>query len=152
MFSAIGYGLPSGAAWPSANRALFVPFEVAAPTRVKKLWCYNGATASGNIDVGIYNRDGVRLVSSGSTAQAGTSAIQEFDVTDLDLYPGVYYFAMASDATTTTVVSWGATLMDHQSVGVLQMAAAMPLPATATFASLASAYTPVIGFSGRVLI
>jgi hypothetical protein len=53
----------------------------------------NGATASGNMDVGIYDYAGTRLVSSGSTAQSGTSAFQDFDITDTLLGPGIFYLA-----------------------------------------------------------
>ena len=110
---------------------------------------FNGSTASGNIDVGIYDLGGAKLVSIGSTAQAGTSAYQVFDITDTTLYPGQYYMAVAMDGTTGTLVRWSPGAQECRNLAMQQMASAFPLPATATFASVASSYIPWVFASRR---
>jgi len=54
----------------------------------------------GNVDVGIYDLSWNRLVSAGSTARSGASALQFADVTDTYLRPGRYYIAASNSGTT----------------------------------------------------
>jgi hypothetical protein len=113
------------------------------------LYHYNGATAANNIDVGIYDAAGTRLVSAGSTAQAGTSDLQLFDVTDTLLGPGLFYFAVSFDGTTGTVFRHVVSQNFGQALGVCQQtASAHPLPATATFAANAFQIVPTCGAFG----
>lgn len=140
---------PSNAVWPAANRALFVPFEVWSPMIAKKIAVLNGATVAANVDLGIYNLSGTRLVSTGSQTRTGASVIQVYDITDTLLSPGVYYMALASNSGTDTFLRFGLAALRLQVAGVQQMASAFPLPASAVFANPASAYLPWIGFSNR---
>lgn len=142
---------PTSAAWPSANRAIFVPFNVYHTLTIVQMLVFNGATASGNIDVGLYDLGGARLVSIGSTAQAGTSAYQAFDITDTTLNPGQYYMGVALDNATGTLNRWSANAAEWRGLGLQQMASAFPLPATATFALVASAYLPWVMASRRTV-
>ena len=88
----------------TANLACYVPFSLVEKRTALKMWVYNGSTASGNIDVGIYRADGTKLVTMGPTAQSGTSDLQVLDITDTDLPPGEQlYMAFAASAGTTTV-------------------------------------------------
>ena len=140
-------------AWLTANRAFFYPFWLAHAITVLKMFVFNGATAAGNIDVGIYTEDGRKLVSSGSTAQAGTSALQEFDITDTLLTPGRYYLAIAKDDTTGTVFLFNSPGTRFvQGAGVLMQETAFALPATATFATATLIQIPVFGFTTRALL
>ena len=133
----------ASAAWPSANRAIFIPFHLDEPTIITAIGVPNGATATGNFDVGIYDVAGTKIVSSGSTAQAGTSAIQTVDITDTLIGPGDFYMAIAMDGTSGTMYSTNSPAVSHlRMAGMLQMASAFPLPATATFATITSAYVP----------
>lgn len=144
---------PASAAWPAANTAIFVPFTVYQPLIAVKMFCLNGGTASGNIDIGIYDDQQNRLVSMGSTAQAGTSTIQSFDIADTTLLPGAYYMAMNESGTTGTNISWALSALVGGSMGLLQQAVgAIALPATAAFATLANAYVPNIGFTARTVV
>lgn len=157
---AVGFGLlqlavaSSGlAAYPTANKAFYVPFTLYRPYLVKLLWCMNGATASGNVDVGIYSLDGTRIVSSGSTAQSGTSTIQTFDITDTLIGPGFFYMAIALDGTTGTLgraapANAGVT----RSLGVLEQTSAFALPSSATFALSTAVYIPHFGITNRTVI
>lgn len=150
--NAMGLGT-SGAAWATANKALFVPFSVYSPITIVKMFVVNGATASGNIDVGIYDRGGARLVSAGSTAQSGTSAIQEFNITDTALSPGLYYLACALDNATGTLEVWTPALAIGRSLGICEQTSAFALPATATFAAASSTFrVPFIGATQRTVV
>ena len=140
--------------WPAANRAFYAPIVVERETVITQLWCLNGSIVAGNIDVGLYASDGTRLTSAGSTAQAGTTVIQKFNITDLFIGPGLYYLALAlSDGATATVGSMTTSLTQINRVcGCAEQASAFALPATATFATMAQVYLPVFGFSTRAVL
>ena len=57
---------PASVAWGTANNIVYVPFYLPRGETVVKLWTYNGSTAAGNTDIGIFTRAGVKLVSSGA--------------------------------------------------------------------------------------
>ena len=136
--------------YPVANLAIFMPFRIGIPITVKQLFSYNGLVAAGNIDMGIYDRNGVRLVSAGSTAQAGTSDLQAFNITDTQIGPGLFYIAIAKDDIVGTLIriTTGAS-WNWQVLGLAQQASAFPLPATATFAAYGQLLCPFIGLSTR---
>jgi len=140
-----GGSSPGSAAFPAANDAIFVPFVIQSATPIKRLFSANGTVASGNIDVGIYSEDGARIVSAGSTAQAGTTDLQFFDIADLILGPGRYYMAVALDNGTGTLQRANIIVARLQCLGLAKQASAFPLPATATFATVTAAYLPVVG-------
>lgn len=130
--------------WPAANEAIFVPFILDRPALVKRMFTANGSTVNGNVDVGIYTWDGARIVSIGSTAHAGTSTLQFFNITDTYLGVGQYYMAAAADGT-ARIQRYSVTIILCQHFGVLKMASAFALPASVTFATVTTAYVPHIG-------
>lgn len=137
--SIIQLGPSSSTAWPAANLAIFVPVRVPVPVTVYKMVVAAGSTASGNFDVGIYDIGGNKLVSSGSTAKSSSNE-QVLDVTDTYLGEGIYYMALSASNTGNyqLVVPAGTTPVPLQKMrlwGILQMATAFTLPATATFAA-----------------
>ena len=143
--------------WPSANRAIYVPFVAPESITVVKLFAGIGGVTSGNLDVGIYNQAGARQVSSGSTAMGPINTLQEFDVADTVLAAGRYYLAMAVSNVTASIQRWAYPVVTGgiewlQALGVAQEAAALPLPATATFAVVAVSYFPLVGISLRTLV
>jgi hypothetical protein len=144
---------PASAAWTTANQARYVPFKIMDACLVVKLLAYNGATAAGNTDIGIFTRAGVKILSSGAVAQAGTSNWQAFDVTDTWLNPGQYWFGLLNTTTTGTYFSF-TSLPAAKLAGVCSQAVgAGTLPSTATFATMdAAGIIPIIGLSLRVLI
>lgn len=144
-------GAGASAVWPAANRAIYVPFYLVERMTATKMFVSNGAAVSGNIDLGIYNAAGTRLVSSGSTAQSGTATAQVVDITDTVLEPGTYYMALAIDNTTATTLRNGGAAILLKGMAFAQQASAFPLPATATLAAVASAYTPFFGVSFRTV-
>lgn len=146
---------PASSTWPAANRALYIPLLVTEDITVTKLWVRNGTTASGNIDMGIYDSAFSRQVSIGSTAQAGTNVIQEFNIADTAITAGQYYIGIAMDNTTGTTFRYsaaggGAAIV--QGWGMAQEASAFALPATATPADLASSFMPICGIATRTQV
>lgn len=153
LYRLLGGATPASSAWPSANRAIFIPFSLAAPFQMKKVWWANGATANANIDCGVYSAGGTLLGSIGSTAQAGTSVVQSATLS-LSLTPGAYYMALVLSATTGTILrtSGLTAAAGLPAAGIAQQASALPLPATATFATAASSYVPLFGITSQSVI
>ena len=139
-------------AWQTANKAAFIPFSVYAPITIVKMFVVNGATVSGNIDVGIYDAFGARLVSKGSTAQSGTSTIQTFDITDTLLQPGLYYMAIAMDNTTGTLLQWTPTTNHASTMGLFEQATAFPLPSSFTAATYSMNRFPQLCLTQRTVV
>lgn len=139
-------------AWPTANKALYIPIRITHPCVALRMLVLNGATASGNMDVGIYDYAGTRLVSSGSTAQSGTSAFQDFDITDTLLGPGIFYLALALDNTTGTIGMHTVFPRYLRAAGVQEQGTAFALPATATFATASVQVLPRMGLTVRNLL
>lgn len=154
--AAAAMAAPASAAIATANLVRGYPFWLPEPVVVQKLWCYNGATLGGNVDVGIYTPDGRLLVSAGSTVQAGASVLQEFNVTDKELGRGLFYMALGTSSTTATFFTVGGSnatfLQLLKGAGCWQAASSFALPATITFAALAAALLPVCGLSARALV
>lgn len=139
------WGNRASAAYPSANRALFFPFRIPKPMSFSTITLFNGATASGNIDAGLYAADGTRIASKGSTVATGTNTNQDFTFTSVILGRGLYYAAVAVDnATHTFITATALGLQPQRAMGSFQAATSFPLPATVTFASVTSAYVPVM--------
>lgn len=136
---------PSAANWPSANLALFVPLRLPNSTTIKRFWYISG-NATGNVDIGLYDAAGNKIVSTGSTAQGTSNQIDFISVTSTPVSVGDYYLAIAYASTTATpfrATSPGVA----RYLGVVQMASALPLPTTATFAAAGQDYVPWFGFS-----
>lgn len=143
-------GTPASAAWPAANLALYLPFVLPEPATVTALWLLNGATASGNIDIGVFDAAFAKLVSSGATAQSGTNAMQFFDVTDTLLPRGIVYLGVSLSSGTGTAFRYNTGVPGlHSATGMVQQATAHPLPSTATPATLGQAFLPIAGMMFR---
>ena len=142
----------TGGTWPAANRALYMPFIVEVPVTAYQL-AVEVTVQSGNCDAGIYNEQGTRLVSAGSTAVAA-AGLQTFNITDTALTPGVYFMAMNVDNTTAAFVrSVSLNAPWLQMLGMQQQAVgAVALPDPATFANPASAYVPTMAVALKATI
>lgn len=148
-----GVGTPSSNAWPAVNRALYLPLYIDRPGVVTKFWTLNGATAAGNIDIGLYNEAYARLASTGAVAQAGTNVVQEFDVTDFAVVPGVYFLGLACSLTTATLFMTTTNVAGYfQAMGVTQQATALPLPNPAVPAAQITTLIPIAGIAFRTLV
>lgn len=142
---------PSSVAHGTNNLARGYPLYLGEPAVITKVWWFNGATAAGNIDVGVYTLDGTRLFSSGATAQGTINAIQEVDITDYQLGRGTYYAAISCSLSTATFFSNSYNLHFSKIMGWWQMATAHPLPASVTIAAMSTAIEPLFGVSLRSL-
>lgn len=121
-----------------ANRAVYMPMMVPWEYTVNRVWWVNGSTTTTtNVDFGIYTPGGAKIYSTGSTAQ-GTASAPQYVTPSVPfvLPPGAYYFAWTCDNTTTRAFgNTLATAANGALAGLLSQSSALPLPATATFAT-----------------
>ncbi len=150
--SAFSIAAGASSTWPVANTAIYIPFYTPVEITVVKIAWFNGATASGNLDVGIYDAVGSRLVSSGSTAQSGTSTDQAADIADTTLPQGRYYMAMSMNGTTATINRVQPTIMGAQAMGIRGQTSAFALPSPATFGAPANNFLPLMWLTTRTVI
>lgn len=143
----------ASAAYPSANLAIYYPFVLRRQIVAAQLFWFNGATVSGNVDIGIYSADGARLTPSSSTAQATINTLQVVNITDTTIGPGLFRMGIAMNNTTGTLNSIASGLLAFLSAcGVTQQATAFALPATSTIATATFDYLPIFGLTtGSVL-
>lgn len=156
-FSALGNmvvfdGAPAfgTAAWPLANRAIYMPVALPSHFTLARFFWVNGTSAAGNVDIGLYDSAGNRLLSTGTTARAGTSTVQYAGVTDQTFPAGKYYLALVSSS--TAAGGYVSTAVDDavnaKACGVLQEdLGGTVLPATMTPATYTSTDLFVFGFS-----
>lgn len=138
---------PVSVAWPTANQAIYLPFAIPSTATFKRGYVYNGATAAGSWDVGIYNEAGTRLASSGAVVMAGINVIQVLSLTaNVTLTPGRYYMGLSNTLATATVFG-NAVNVTYRRSGLYTQATANPLPSTATFATWTSQILPYFGIS-----
>lgn len=150
--NALTVAVSVSAVWPAANRAIHVPIWLPTTELIVKLWAMNGAVVSGNIDVGLFAEDGTLIKAAGSTVQAGTNTLQEFDITDTLVGPGWFYLSAALDNATGTIFAvTSGSVVENQLAGLAQQATAFPL-ANATLATVGSAYCPVLGATTRTVM
>lgn len=149
-----GFTMTSAAIWFAANTANFIPFRIGYVYTAATMFWINGATVGTNsVDVGIYDPNGNRLVSSGSTTTSGASSIQSVSISSTTLQPGLYYLAMVMNGTTDNVIMNSMVPGAERANGVYQMASAFALPSTATFTGFVTASKlPFIGVSSKAVI
>lgn len=134
--------------WNTANQARFVPMSLPWGYPVRQAFWVNGSTVtSTNNDFAVYTMDGVRLFSTGSTAQSGTNAPQFVDVADFWLPPGDYYFALNIDSNAINRIFGNALTAENQSLaGIKQQAlGSVALPAAASFAAPSAVGVGIFG-------
>lgn len=141
----------NSAVWPGANLAVYVPFRIATPTTIVKMFWVNASAGTDSVDVGIYDSQGNQLVHSGSTLTSGTSSTQVVNTTDITLERGLYYAAMAYNGITNKPMGYFPSSVLCRGMGVYNQASAFPLPSTATFAGASNAAIPLIGMQLNVL-
>ena len=141
---------PASFVYPTANKAFYIPLRLPFRFCVRRVFVANGATASGNFDVGLYSPGGARIFSIGSTAQSGTNVLQYVTLaSEKLLVPGSYYLAIAHSNTTGTYlrVNYAAASNRGRICGMLEQTSALPLPSPATFAQLTAMYLPLFGLT-----
>lgn len=131
-------GFSSGG-WPANNRAEYYPITLPAGFTVSRFMVTNG-NATGNIDIGLYDASGSRLLSTGTQSRTGSSVVQYYTVTAQAFPPGNYYLALVVSSTSGNVfAAVGSSAINTQCCGVLQEAlGGTTLPTSMTPARVAS--------------
>lgn len=137
-------------AWLLANLGLFYPVVLARPFFVNQMAWHNGAIITSNVDVGIYDLSGNRIVSHGGGAQTGASTIEIRNVTDTWLEPGTYFLALSCSTNTGTFLANVAANYNWRTHGVCEATAVYPLPSTVTLAGTTRAYANMVMASSLV--
>lgn len=136
----------TSAAWPANNRAIYAPVNLPQRFTVARFMVANGSNATGNVDVGLYDSNFNRLMSTGTIARSGTSVVQYFDVADQPFPPGHYYLALVGSSTTGSYgsgVASGLQLQCQMSGWLQEALGSTVLPATMT----PVAYSAVVNFA-----
>jgi hypothetical protein len=136
----VGGGQVNEANWPAANRALFTPIRLHSPTWARRI-IWAGGNTTGSVDVGIYRRDGTLVASGGG--QANQNGVVKTTITATLLPPGDYYLALSCSSASGSILVSAPSGVGGR--GLVQMASAYPLPATATFTQTTNDIYPAIG-------
>jgi hypothetical protein len=133
----------TSAVYPTANTAIYIPVWINRQVTVYRMSTVVAAQ-SGNMDIGIYDDFGNRMVSKGSTP-VPAAGIASIDVADTVIGPGAYFLALNCDNVVASFRRCAAGVIVAQMSGCLQQAVgAVTLPATFTAVALNASYVPVI--------
>jgi len=146
FFGMTGNGSSGGAI--ASNDGFYMPIDVLGDMTITKISFYI-QTSSGNIDVGLYNSSGSKLVSSGSVSSPGTG-VQTIAVGSTAITSGQHYLALAVDNTT---FKWGQTTgADTMATRMMQRETSdFPLPSSFTVGAWPTSLSSTIGPPGMVL-
>lgn len=140
----------------TADKALYIPVVFPEAVTAVKMWYVTGGTTNNaaNIDLGVYDTSGTRLVSTGSTAynQNNNSTFTVIDIADTVLPAGLYYLALVCSSTNsgTQFMRWDMGTVGFAPSGSLVEASALPLPDPATWAiPTTESFLPMFGILAR---
>jgi hypothetical protein len=131
--------------WPTANKAVVIPFEVHQDCIAMQIGWFNGSAVNGSVDAGIYDIDGNLLTSIGSGhTQTGTTAIEVVDVTDAVLNPGIYQMALVLSSASGRIsyASIGTTIPNCK--GIREISSSYPLTTLPTFSTSSMGIVPMM--------
>jgi len=153
FYTEYAQGSVASAIWPVAAQALFLPFTIYTSMTIVQFSCVNGLAVAGNFDIGVYDINGRLKIATGATAQVGADNLQWTPVAATTIGSGKYYLAMSCSGIVgqyyrVTAAANGVT----STWGMAQMAAAHPLPAIATLATITGNYVPFFGVNNRVMV
>jgi hypothetical protein len=120
--------------WITADLAQYIPVRIRRHVVAKKFWFSQGATGTNNIDIGIFDRGGTKVISTGLTAKAAATDCKIVDVTDTPLKPDLYYLGMTCVSATATFIMFGISnlpVLAGQGVRQQQLGAGAALPSSA---------------------
>jgi hypothetical protein len=139
-------GSPAPAAWPLSNRAILVPIYAPVGGRITQLWSQNG-TAAGNISMGLYDENYVRLIVSSVVPQVAQD--QYFGITggSYYIYPGRYYLGLLLSSNSAQVFRSAMGAQICRIVGIVQQDGLGTLPNTFSPSPPSSSYFPLCGFT-----
>lgn len=137
-------------AWPTTNKSIFYPFFTEEPVTFATLFLYTGATVTNNVDVGIFDITGKKIISTGTKA-ASASTLNLWTVASTTIGVGTFYFGVACAGTATTMFGYAGTNQFLRYHGCLEMASNFVL-GDATFAQTSATFIPLVGLSTRAAI
>ena len=135
QYSARNSGIFGGQAFPSANAAYYYQILLQDLFVFDTFWIVNGGLGgAANVDVGVYNKNFAKIISTGSQAASGNNTVQAFTVARTRLLPDVYYLAIAASSTNYTPMrsAFGGAAAGGIMEGFFTEASAFPLPTNAT--------------------
>ena len=137
----------SSTAWGTQYRAIYVPVRVPERLTVVALGCATNSTGTNNLDIGIYDSAGRKIITTTSTAKVASATIQVVDIADTVIPgPGTFYLALNSAGTTDTfyAMDYGAPVPCAWGVRT-ETLGSVTLPDTATWVTdNALSWVPVI--------
>jgi hypothetical protein len=139
----------------TSNVAYFIPFRLRQPIIVFKLFIQIGSVgATSGVDLGIYDRAGTRIVSTGLVTVSANSIYQN-DIADTFIGPGQFYLAVWTNSTPSIARSafGGSFSLMQRALGMFQQASlGSGLPANASFSGYSNTQVPLPGLIGRTLV
>jgi hypothetical protein len=149
-------GTPAAATWRNANLAIYVPFRINTTIVLSYGFVYNGAAVAGGFDIGVYAENGSKICSTGSTTQTTVSSVTSAPLllataSSPIIGPGNYYMAISASNSTAQYYRMALGIQPSKTTGMATQVV-FPLPATATFATISTAYVPCFGISSRSFI
>ena len=139
---------PAASTGWTANRAYYIPVIFPASATLYALRAAGGNT-TGNYDLALYDANGTRLATKGSTAMA--AAVLSLTLPEIRVHAGtLYYAAVVTDNNSASLYGlvhagtryWAAT-------GCANEESAFPLPVSATRVGMISVKVPLIAFGVR---
>jgi len=126
---------------PNANQGYFYPVIVRTPMTIQYVTILNGAVvANSNMDLGLYDEFGNRVLSTGAVSQlsASASTYQKFLLaSNVSINAGLYFAAAVFTSTNNRFASNGAmSAARGRAAGMLEaVSIGTTLPATVTYAA-----------------
>lgn len=132
-----------------SNVVQYIPIVVPKAVTVYEAMWNNGGTVSGNIDAGLMDAQGHRLVNTGPVLQSGVSSLQVAALTPTLIQAGIVYAAFSQDNTSGTVYRMGTgNFAILEACGVAQQTTGtFGIPATWTLATISNGVTPFVAFA-----
>ena len=144
----------AGAAFPTVNLAIWIPFSLTKQITAQKMFWYNGSVVNATymVCVGIYDSCNNLIWTSGNIAQSTASVVQStsMSVATQTMGPGNFYMALSCNTTTATFFSTTMAASIFPAItGMAQQATANPLPTTGSPIQIAGNYIPLFGLTTR---
>lgn len=147
----VGATAAASAAYPAANLAIYIPFNLPEPATVYETWVETGTlTTSNGTEIGVYNTDFTRVFHTATTVATASDTVNSSGMTDIVLGAGMYYLAFACDGT-RNFVGTAMTAGFYQTMGIVEQTGltGSTLPDPMVPVVYTRAFLPLFGLSLR---
>jgi len=127
------------------NMIMYLPVTIAWPYPVKRWFHWTGSSPANNVDIGLMTRDGVRVFSTGATAQ-GTASVPQYISGPILIPPGEFYLALCISNGTSFRITASNSGNALRQGGILGESGTS-IPAVMTPAAFTTAIIPIFGFT-----